>query len=191
MDKPIDQAGHWYAGWPGAVTIRCPRCNVRAVFDAPFAVISQPGADGGKPVHQWGTYSVIEKHPNILPWQPPERDTGVPAALTGVVTCPACYFAGKHVLRWPEDAYYQWRLHGQTLWAWNGEHALALYEFIRSGSRDATRYPGYTESLWKLPKVFIVAKARRRVTRLIAERLVNDGLLAPPAPARRSTPPTN
>jgi hypothetical protein len=173
--------------------VRCPRCGGRASFDEPFEFIGGRAAksidpDDPRPVHRWAGWHVREKYPSVASWKAPKgpRRTlywgGCPSGNggyrlrhRGVVRCSACHFVGLHVLRWPADAFFQWSVRGNTLWAWNADHARVLLHYIGALQRDPWRFPFYRKSLQELPAAILAARSRDVVRRKIREGLERAG----------------
>lgn len=172
----------------GSLEIRCPRCGGRAAFDEPFQFLSARKAQGlpdtGK---RWGGWYVREKYPSVLRWKAPRgshqylttgRDRlggGYRLWHRAVVRCRACHLVAVHVLRWPGDAYFQWKVRGTRLWALDANHARVLLHYIESSLRDPARYPGYQRSLRKLPAAILAARSREVVARKISATLQASG----------------
>lgn len=146
-------------GFPEQCAVRCPRCQGRAIVDEPFAffIASEGMPDtGGRPCHRWGGWYVVEKYPALLPWKSPRgseqalstansrRETGhyVPRH-TGIVKCTRCHLVAIHLVRWPDDAFYQWEIRGVTLWAWSREHAHVLLTYLAGSERHLALFPGW------------------------------------------------
>ncbi|OGT44606.1 MAG: hypothetical protein A3E82_04715 [Gammaproteobacteria bacterium RIFCSPHIGHO2_12_FULL_38_11] len=71
--------------------------------------------------------------------QPTSRWTGNESIDNGTAICDHCLLRKKHFLRWPTDAFFQWKIrHGKVLWAWNREHAVELRDYILSKNRTRT-----------------------------------------------------
>lgn len=171
-----------------ALEIRCPRCSGRAWFDEPYEFVSKRArpADADQ-LHQWGGWLVREKYPSVLPWKPPpgsqqslytspERlPDGHRFRDRGVLRCGECHNVTAHELRWPEDAYFQWTVRGERLWAWNREHAQALRQYLESTQREPARYGLYARSLRELPARILDARARTAIVRKIHQTLIGTG----------------
>jgi hypothetical protein len=178
----------------GDYDIRCPQCGARAVWDEAFErVPTRAGkplpSDDPRPVHQWGGWWLRERYPSILPWRPPKArgDQVFWPGEFGVVQCPSCHLVAPHPLNWPADAFFQWRIRGTVLWAWNAKHARVLLDYIGSQLRDPWRYEGgYGRYLQKLPAPVLAARNRERVTRRIAESL-REAAISPEPPLRGTT----
>lgn len=88
------------------------------------------------------------------------------------VTCHRCGAVETRVVG-EEDRYFQVEFRGQTLWAANRDHALALLEFIEG--TDRRRLPDDVSRAWarRVPTHFLTAKGRetivKRLRRLIEE----------------------
>ena len=150
---------------PGPLNIRCPRCGGKAEYDLPFDLYTAAkGAPPGeeRTLHQWGGWLVAERYPSVKPWD--DAPEGI-SESDGVVKCSACHLVAQHTLRWPHDAYYQWQIRGNTLWAFNLEHARVLGEFLGGKERDVTRYPQYARNLMKIPGDLLSARVREDVTK--------------------------
>jgi hypothetical protein len=174
----------------GVLDILCPRCGERATFDEAFEFLTRrspidPATVAG--LHRWGGWYVREKYPSIMPWVAPSGSDQFlyagPEKLTegfrlrdqGVVRCSRCHLVSPHVLRWPRDAYFQWNVRGQRLWAFDAENARVLLHYIESVQRAPARYHGYRRSLERLPAVVLSAKNRSEVVRKIRASLEAAG----------------
>ena len=163
------------------VDIACPKCGRRARFAEPFVFVSSERAapDETRPYHKWGGWLVFERFPSQFPWAAPTKDRHPPngkgssnthgyAVLTyGLVQCPHCHVNAKHHLRGPEDAYWQWNIRGEVLWAWDRSHAEAILAFIAATHRPSRR----SADLRRLPDHFLSAKVRDEVVGKMKQRL--------------------
>ncbi|MEA2574939.1 MAG: hypothetical protein QOH93_2237 [Chloroflexia bacterium] len=145
---------------PGPLNVQCPRCGGKAEYDLPFdlytAAQGEPPSED-RPLHRWGGWLVAEKYPSVKRWHAAAE--GI-SESDGIVKCSQCHLVAEYTLRWPHDAYYQWDIRGNTLWAFNLEHARVLGEFLGSKDRDVTRFPQYARSLMKIPGELLSAKVR-------------------------------
>ncbi len=117
-----------------------------------------------------GDVVVLEKYPSVLTWPSVKFGKEYDPQKDMVIKCAQCHLTTAHKLMWPDDAYFQWDIRGRTLWAWNGEHARALLQFIGGTERDETQF-SYGWSLRKLPTEFISAKVRDLVVKKISDTL--------------------
>ncbi|HVG00907.1 MAG TPA: hypothetical protein VND68_13795 [Chloroflexia bacterium] len=159
---------------PGPFNVRCPRCGGKAEYDLPFDLYTAtkgepPGEE--RPLHRWGGWLVAEKYPSVKPWD--DAADGI-SESDGVVKCSACHLVKEHRLRWPQDAFYQWEIRGNTLWAFNVEHAYVLKDFLGGKERDVTRFPQYARSLIKMSGELLSAKVRDQVAKEIEATLSRD-----------------
>lgn len=169
--------------------IRCPRCEGRARWEEPFALLDPAtAADGERDrLVPWGGWLIREKFPSVARWTAPARGQGYRHHAQGVSRCRACHAVVLHRLRWPGDAYFQWRVRGITLYAWHEEHARVLLHYAGASLRDPGRYgEGYRKSLQRLPAQAIDGHARHRLAGLIADTLRAHGI-PPDPPPRPST----
>ena len=155
------------------------------MWDEPFEFFGGRRRGEAEGLHQWGGWRVREKYPSLFAWRAPptwsrvlwsgddqRRDPGgYRLRHQGVVRCPACHRVARHRLRWPADAYFQWSIRGQTLWAWNAGDARVLLHYVESTLRAPERYPGHAKSLRELPAVFLTARNRGLVARRIRATL--------------------
>jgi hypothetical protein len=164
--------------------IRCPACGGRARFEEPFEFYSSrqpvPG-DESRPRHRWGGWIVVERFPAQFPWVPPHRTdrdrsgeglggSGYPLLTHGLVQCPHCHVNRKHTLQWPEEAYWQWPIRGERLWACDRSHAEAILAFIESDHRPSRK----GSLLRRLPARFLTAKVRDLVVRKLRQSLAGQ-----------------
>ncbi len=153
--------------------IRCPRCSGLARFEDPYEFIGVPTPKVNSPLWQlprYSTWFVREKFPSLFPWKGSDeyakqlhawfRDDLRP----GVALCSQCGEARVHRLRWPQDAFWQWEVRGQVLWAFSRRHAVVLREFINRTHREPkdfeTEFIGF---LVRIPSTFLRAQVRRLV----------------------------
>lgn len=90
----------------------------------------------------------------------------------GTVTCSDCHKRQKHILSWPEDAFYQTEVRGQVLWAFNRESLVALRDYLASTERDKARQNTWKNFLLNVPTYFLKAKVRdeavKKLNRLLS-----------------------
>jgi hypothetical protein len=172
-------------GWPEKFNVHCPSCGECAVFDEPFAFMTDKrNAPDGVLVHRWGAWFVVEKYPLLMPWKAPRgshqtivfsdwrKGHGDYVYLKrGVVRCDSCYHSRAHTLNWPDDAYFQWDIRGDILWAWSADHARILLDYISGKERNISRDTPYASSLRKVPKQFLSSKVRDLVIKRITDTL--------------------
>lgn len=159
------------------IDIICPDCGGLAQFEEPFEFVSQDEVppDETRPTHRWGGWIVIERFPSEIHWKAPSESSryvrgggdpgqgGYPLRTKGLVRCTHCHANQMHRLNWPSDAYWQWEIRGQLLWAWDKEHAQQILDFIRQTARPARR----STRLKHIPAHFLSAKVRDLVVRKI------------------------
>lgn len=174
---------------PTPADIVCPRCERRATFDEPFQFYSRERdvPAGDLPVHRWGGWYVRERFPSVFPWRPARGPSSFGRSVGhwnvagyrlfehGVVRCPACHLVARHRVRWPEDAFFRWRIRSETLWAHDEAHARVLLAYVESTLRDPGRFPGYAAGLRRLPALFLSARKRALVARRIRATLGSVG----------------
>lgn len=164
-----------------SIDIQCPQCGELARFEEPFEFqTDKPLVTAEmRPYHQWGGWFVIERFPAQFPWKAPSssqkylrggggsRYGGYPLLTDGLVQCPTCHSNHKHRLDWPKEAYWQWHIRGQVLWAWDKEQAQAMLAYIKAFVRPAKR----PYSLRHIPTHFLSAKVRDLVVRKMGNSL--------------------
>ncbi|KAF7786189.1 hypothetical protein PRUB_a0670 [Pseudoalteromonas rubra] len=164
------------------IDIKCPDCGELAKFEEPFEFLSKKVAppDATKPTHQWGGWTVLERFPSQVSWKVPSGSSqylrgggdaskgGYPLLMNGLAQCSHCYSNRKHKLNWPSDAYWQWEVRGELLWAWDKEHAQVILNFVKETSRPSR----HSYSLKYIPSHFLSAKARDLVVKKM-ERSIN------------------
>lgn len=163
------------------IHVRCPKCGEFARFEEPFAFYSARTATAvaHQRSHQWGSWLVIERFPTQFSWQAPAnsgqflRDggdnggEGYPLLTHGLTQCGNCHHQSKHQLNWPQDAYWQWEIRGDTLWAWDRDHAESILAYVQE-----TRRPARTSLLLRyIPSHFLSAKVRDLVVQKITRSL--------------------
>lgn len=97
----------------------------------------------------------------------------------GSVKCEQCGARGKHVLNWPNDAYYSISHRNQVLWAFHRESAIELQHYLLSSKRDVSQYR-WASFLLHIPTIFKTHKARDSVAKQLQK------LLAPKIGSRHS-----
>jgi hypothetical protein len=144
----------------------------------PFKFLSHAPADG--PARRWGSWYVVEKYPHILPWAPPAGSStqfltygpndgkGYALFHRGLVECDVCREHLIHTLVWPEDAWWQWSIRGNVLWAWDRKHAEQILEYVRATDRPARSTSG---PIGSIPSHFLSAKVRGAVVKAIERKL--------------------
>ena len=164
------------------IDIKCPDCGELARFEEPFEFLINKNvdADETRPCYQWGGWVVVERFPSQISWQAPsgssqflrgggdDEDGGYPLLTNGLVQCQNCYANSKHTLHWPIDAYWQWEIRGELLWAWDKAHAQMILDHVRKKTRPS-RSSNY---LRYIPSHFLSSKVRELVVRKL-ERGVN------------------
>jgi hypothetical protein len=164
------------------IDIKCPDCKNLALFEEPFEFQSSKDtpANETQSSYRWGGWTVVERFPSLIKWKAPSGSSqylrhggntssgGYPLLNNGLVLCPACHSNRKHKLSWPHDAYWQWEIRGEILWAWDKNHAEEILTFVKKVSRPSQR----PSRLWHLPSHFLSAKMRDLVVQKI-ERSVN------------------
>lgn len=164
------------------IDIKCPDCGELAKFEEPFEFLSKSGVrpDETKLTHQWGGWTVLERFPSQINWKAPSGSSqylrgggdsgkgGYPLLMNGLVQCSHCHSNRKHKLDWPNDAYWQWEIRGELLWAWDKKHAQIILNFVKETARSSR----CSYSLKYIPSHFLSAKVRNLVVQKM-ERSVN------------------
>ena len=75
----------------------------------------------------------------------------------------------KHKLTWPDDAFWQWEIKGELLWAWNRQHAQVIFEYIN----ESIKPPRYSYYLRYVPSHFLSSKVRELVVKKMELTLNN------------------
>ena len=163
-----------------SIDIRCPNCASLANFKEPFEFLaSNAQVEDDARVNQWGGWIVRERFPTQFPWKPPSSDRqfvrgggtastgGYPLLTLGLVQCSSCHANSKYRLQWPDDAFWQWRIRGEVLWAWNRTHAEGILAYISASQRPSQR--GY--DVRYIPSHFLSAKVRSVVVKLMEQSL--------------------
>jgi hypothetical protein len=92
----------------------------------------------------------------------------------GAVDCFECKLRQKHVLSWPDEAFYQIVFRRKVLWAFHRESAVEIRDFIASADREAAAFR-WRLLLRHLPKEFLAAKARDGIVKRL-DRLLVSGI---------------
>jgi len=163
------------------IDVRCPACGACARFEEPFEFFARAAPEGEtRPRHAWGGWVVVERFPTQFRWSPPStsgqflrtgggdgRRGGYPVLEYGLLRCDRCHTQRRHRLDWPADAYWDFELRGERLWAWDREHALAILAYVERTLRPSRRSP----RLRHVPSFFFGARVRDEVARAIRRRL--------------------
>ncbi|WP_210247206.1 hypothetical protein [Aliikangiella marina] len=92
--------------------------------------------------------------------------------LLGSMSCKNCSQATKHLLRWPDEAYYTIEFKGSVLWAYHRESLIELRDFILSADRKEENYK-WRNFLRHVPTTFKKQNARETVAKRL-NRLINN-----------------
>lgn len=152
------------------IDIKCPDCGGLAKFEEPFEFLSKNEVcpEETRLTHQWGGWNVLERFPSQVNWKAPSGSSqylrgggdtgngGYPLLTNGLVQCSGCHSNRKHKLNWPCDAYWQWEIRSELLWAWDKRHAQIILNFVRETSRPSR----HSYSLKYIPSYFLSAKVR-------------------------------
>ena len=157
-------------GWNVEIQCKCSKCGGLAIFDkSPFKFIAEKkGSNQCLSKHRFNGCFVIEKYPNVYPWDAKEHQHFITTFKNyGVLKCSSCGYITKHELKWPEDAYYLWGIRNTVLWAVNKNHAEFLLDYIQNKIRNNKRdYKSY-----KLPALITSSKNRTLVVKKISSSL--------------------
>ncbi|EKR91219.1 hypothetical protein LEP1GSC163_3463 [Leptospira santarosai str. CBC379] len=82
----------------------------------------------------------------------------------GSIVCSSCGYRSKHVLNWPDDAYYQIEIKNKKLWAFNFDSYAELIKYIESKDRNLNKYQ-WGFFLLHLPTEFLKSKVRSEVVK--------------------------
>lgn len=189
---------------PHRVDVRCPGCDARAAFEFAEVVRIRLAKDvayfqrseafeyrlfqdsAGSRWHGAIFYHGLSGHTSgtirDLPdgYRPEDWDHGEYLYRShdldiGAVACGACGYRKRHTLRWPEEAYFQVEYRGKILWAFNGESAAELLNYVRSEHRKREGYK-WEAFLRHVPSNFLRKGARETVSKKLQRLLPNaDG----------------
>jgi hypothetical protein len=174
-----------YHSMPQDIDVTCPRCQSIATFSSAFVFVSSednatvPIQHPGARRVQWGSDFLEERFPNEFPWKDPDNpftssNRTFVRNVAGVSQCVRCCTRTKHVLDWPNDAYFKVTTRAGELWAWNRTFLVAARNYIQSIERDLSVHgAGTFLYLRAIPKVFLLVSNRdnviRRISRLLEE----------------------
>lgn len=89
----------------------------------------------------------------------------------GSIRCTNCNLNKKHILKWPNEAYFSVEHKGEQLWAFNRESSVDLRDFIKSIERNVDDYK-WRNFLLHIPTVFKKKNNRdivvKKLNRLLA-----------------------
>jgi len=164
--------------YPNEFTIKCPKCNNPAEFRFPFILYSENSECEARKskwecseVCRWGNWHVLQIDPNLFKWKDPSG--GYSRSNFGIVRCDVCAVRIKHVLEWPQDAYFVIHHKDDCLWAWTMKHMQVLSSFIMSTERKPEKYAGFYLFLRHIPKTFLYVKNREQVVKKINNLIKN------------------
>lgn len=147
---------------PAHVSITCPVCSHQASFEAPYWIFypgdESPTASGA--VVEWSGKLVQERFPGQVAWNDLHNSAfrSVTRSKTiGVAVCSACGLVRRHLLDWPNDAFFKCDIRGKTLWAWNRSQLVSILEILEGKHRNQER-PELRCS--KISKHFLISKHR-------------------------------
>jgi hypothetical protein len=165
------------------IDIKCPNCGALAKFEEPFEFLSirekKANREDNRSSHLWGGWVVIERFPSQIGWKAPSSSSqylrggggtevdGYPLLTNGLIQCSGCHSNQKHRLSWPQDAYWQWEIRGEVLWAWDRNHACEILNYVRSELRPSRR----PYRLRYVPEHFLSAKVRPHIASKLAQSL--------------------
>lgn len=163
------------------IDIVCPDCGGLAKFEEPFDFLSKSevSTHERRPLHRWGGWVVLERFPSQVNWKAPSGSSqylrnggdngkgGYPLLTNGLVQCQSCHSNRKHKLDWPNDAFWQWQIRGELLWAWDKDHAKTILSFVRKTDRPSR----YHYRLKYLPSHFLSSKVRNLVVQKMEQSL--------------------
>ena len=186
---------------PHTVNIKCPGCEANAIFefaevvkiklkgDVPFfqesplfdyeiledscghrwhAAIYYSGLHGGSVA----AISNLPEGYEPCDWEHSEYLYRGQGLDMGAVTCSKCSLMRRHILNWPQEAYYSINYKGQQLWAFNTESAQELLNYISSSNREVGDYK-WRNLLLHVPTIFKKYKAREHVVKKLGALLSN------------------
>jgi hypothetical protein len=156
-------------GMPEVVEISCPKCKALARLESPFWIypLGVPAPSGSGAVVEWSGNLVQERFPGQVLWNDPFNSASryySRSRTLGVVVCSACSLVRRHLLDWPNDAFFHCKIRGENLWGWNRQHLISIQAYIASTHRNQD-FPGFRKS--KVPRHFLLAKNRDLVVRSI------------------------
>ena len=163
------------------IDIKCPDCGGLAKFEEPFEFHSKREAslDESRTLHRWGVWFVLERFPSLVKWKAPSGSNqylrnggdngkdGYPLLTNGLIQCPRCHSNRKHKLAWPNDAFWQWPIRGELLWAWDKDHAQTILNFVKKTDRP----PRYHDQLKYIPSRFLSGKVRDLVVKKMEQSI--------------------
>ncbi|WP_420572254.1 hypothetical protein [Kordia sp.] len=138
----------WFS-FPKTYAVTCPKCSSKSQ----------------------GTDLLKEKNLHgIKHYYKPESIDGV---FTCNITCTSCGYHKETDIQWPRDAYWQFNIHGNILWAWSEAHAAAILAYINAKNRDEFQSE-FAASLFRIPAYFKQAKHRELIVKKIRKQLQVD-----------------
>ena len=164
-----------------SIDIKCPDCSEIARFEEPFEFLSSNNAVSTetRPYHKWGGWIVGERYPSQFKWKAPSTSNqylhgggdngcgGYPLLTYGLVQCSYCHTNKKHKLNWPYDAYWQWDIRGELLWAWDRDHAKEILVYVK----ETVRPSRHSYTLRYIPSHFLSSKVRDLVVQKMEKSL--------------------
>jgi hypothetical protein len=88
----------------------------------------------------------------------------------GAFSCSHCQTRKRHLLSWPNDAFYSISYKGEVLWAFNRESSVELRDFIASNERNPGNYK-WSNFLLHIPTPFKKQNSREGVVKQLSRLL--------------------
>lgn len=90
-----------------------------------------------------------------------------------VVSCKNCAHRKPHIIKWPTDAYYQVKVCGAVLWAYDRQHLVEIRDYVASKDRGKRKYPHFEwRHVRRIPALFLDIKRRAAVIRALDRLLM-------------------
>ncbi|KMT63733.1 hypothetical protein [Catenovulum maritimum] len=162
-----------------SIDIKCTSCGGLAKFEEPFLFIDPKKIPDDIEYKLWGGWGIIEKFPSDVKWVAPSGSSqylrgggdngqgGYPLLTFGLIQCGSCHKNIKHKLNWPSDAYWQWSVKGEILWAWDRSHANQILKYIEANIRPSRK----CYSLKYIPTHFLSSKVKSGVVKQMVRSL--------------------
>jgi hypothetical protein len=130
------------------IAVRCPRCNKRAEFGAPYAHLQGAEAEAavaaGKPGRRYNGGFALERYPRVFPWTHPRNPCKAgQRGRWGVVVCPNCTTVRAHELETQRDLWFQVEVAGRRLYFGARDEMTRLLRYLRADQRDDFWFGGY------------------------------------------------
>lgn len=166
--------GYVFTTFAEDLSVACPSCGSEAIFTSPYGYFQDDAAKeavaavvaGRLNGVKFGGGFAFERFPHVFPWRDPNNpfvhyERREP---WGVVSCGGCAYRKKHLLNWPDDAFWRVELPVGVLWACTRGHLVGIRRYVSGEDRRGGAFD-------RIPKEFLLKRNVERVLRGIDQVL--------------------